>query len=173
MFLRDASRQGRRLCPKDRRGCSFIIQGEWGLEKPTSFFQGVPAPLWYPVGCVFISAKGWSSNSCPWSESECRPHPIPDPMIRGNSCTSTSQASLPCSAGFSGATYYLTVFSPKSPRFPSLSMILYWDFYNNLCLLHPYHTYSNILIKISKIFTVLFVQVNFKFVYILKYTPRD
>ena len=28
---------------------------------------------------------------------------------------------------------------PKSPRFPSLSTILYWDLYNDLCLLCPYH----------------------------------
>ena len=28
---------------------------------------------------------------------------------------------------------------PKPPRFPSLSMILYWGFYNHLCLLHPCH----------------------------------
>ena len=28
---------------------------------------------------------------------------------------------------------------PTSPRFPSLSVILYWDFYNYLCLLHPYY----------------------------------
>ena len=172
--MRDPSRQARTLWPEDPVGYSSIIQGEWGVKKDHFFFSGSSgSPPWCPVRCVFKSAKGWSSDSCPWSESECRPHPIPDPMIRGNSCTSTSQASLPCSAGFSGATYYLTVISPKSPRFPSLSMILYWDFYNYLCLLHPYHTYSNILIKISKIFTVLFVQINFKFVYILKYTPRD
>ena len=26
-----------------------------------------------------------------------------------------------------------------SPKFPSLTMVLYWDFYNYLCLLHSYH----------------------------------
>ena len=31
----------------------------------------------------------------------------------------------------------------KSPRFPSLSLVPYWDFYNYLCLLHPYQVYGN------------------------------
>ena len=29
-----------------------------------------------------------------------------------------------------------------SPKFPLLSVVLYWDFYNCLCLLHPYHSFS-------------------------------
>ena len=29
---------------------------------------------------------------------------------------------------------------PMSPVFPSLNMVLYRDFYNYLCLLHPYHS---------------------------------
>ena len=35
----------------------------------------------------------------------------------------------------------------KSSRFPSLSVTLYWDFYNYLCLFYPYHLdwYSFIL----------------------------
>ena len=27
---------------------------------------------------------------------------------------------------------------PMSPKLPSLTSVLYWDFYNYLCLLHPY-----------------------------------
>ena len=27
-----------------------------------------------------------------------------------------------------------------SPKFPSLNMVLYQDFYNYLCLLHPYQS---------------------------------
>ena len=41
---------------------------------------------------------------------------------------------------------------PKSPRFPSLSMILYWDFYNYLCLLHPYHNSPIVWMKRQNIF---------------------
>ena len=33
---------------------------------------------------------------------------------------------------------------PTSSRFPSLSVISYWDFYNHLCLLHPYHLYTHV-----------------------------
>jgi len=42
--VRNASMQTRRLCPEDPVGYSFIIQGEWGLEKPASSFLGVVAP---------------------------------------------------------------------------------------------------------------------------------
>ena len=84
------------------------------------------------VRCVFKSADGWSSNPCPWSESECRPNPIPHPMIWGNSHTSTSQESLPCADGF---LEQLLTYSdlPMSPKFPSLTLVLYWDLYNYLC----------------------------------------
>ena len=103
-----------------------------GLKKPASSFLG-ETPPGYPVRCVFKSAEGQSSNSCPWSKSKCRPCPIPHPMSRA----STSQASLPHSDGF---LEQLLTYSdlPTSPRFPSLSMILYWNFYNYLCILHPY-----------------------------------
>ena len=116
----------------------FIIQGEWGWEKTTSSFLGVTAPSWY---LVFKSAEGWSSNSCSRSEPECRPHPIHHPMTWGIAGASTSQASLPCSDGF---LEQLLTYSdpPKSPRFPSLSMVPYWDFYNYLCPLHPYQLNS-------------------------------
>ena len=67
----------RNFAPQDSVGYSFIIQGEWGSEKTASSFLGVVAPPWYPVRCVFKSAEGRSSNACPWSEPECRPHPIP------------------------------------------------------------------------------------------------
>ena len=114
------------LYPEDLVGYSFIIQGEWGLEKPASSFLGVVAPQ-YLLKCVFKSAEGGFSNSCPWSESECRPHPISHPTTWGNSHTSTSQASPPCSSGF--LSNFLSYSDPPtSPRFPS--MILYWDFYN-------------------------------------------
>ena len=108
------------------------------LERPTSSFLGVVAPPWYPVRCV-LKSEGQSSNSCPWSESECRPHPIPRPMTWDNSCTSTSQASLPCSDGFFWAIYWFMLLSQSPldvPTYgPSLELLQY------LCLLHSYHTY--------------------------------
>ena len=82
--------------------------------------------------CLFKSAEVWSLNSCPWSEPECRPHPIPHSITWGISHASTSQASLPCS---DGPLEQLSTYSdlPKSPRFPSLTVVLYWDFHNYLC----------------------------------------
>ena len=35
---------------------------------------------------------------------------------------------------------------PMSPKFPSLSVVLYWDFY--LCLHHPYHRYLPMHLKL-------------------------
>ena len=63
--MREAIGQAWKLCPKDVVGYSFIIQGEWGWERPTSSFLGVVAPPSYPVRCVFKSAEERSSNSCP------------------------------------------------------------------------------------------------------------
>ena len=77
--MRDESGQVMKLCPKDLVGYSFIIQGEWGSEKSAPSFLGVVAPPRYPVRCVFKSAESRSSNSCPQSKSECRPHPISHP----------------------------------------------------------------------------------------------
>ena len=83
-------------------------------------------------------SKRKPSNSCPWSELECRPRPIPHPMMQSIALTSTSQASLPCS---DDPLEQLLTYSdlPKSRRFPSLSIVPYWDFYNYRCLLQPYH----------------------------------
>ena len=111
------------------------------LEKMTSSFLAVVAPPWYQVRCIFKSVEEQrSSNSCPWSESECRPHPIPHPMTSGNSQTSTSQASLTHSDGFFELLTHSDL--PKSPKFPSLSMVPYWDFC--LCLLHLYHLLAHL-----------------------------
>ena len=33
---------------------------------------------------------------------------------------------------------------PNSPKFPSLSVVPCWNFYNYLCLLHPYQSVSPI-----------------------------
>ena len=120
--------------PPGSGGLQFYHLGGVGSEKITSSFLGVVAPPWY---LVFKSAEGWSLNSCSGSEPECRPHPIPCPMTGGQSCTSTCQASLPCSDGF---LEQLLTYSglPRFPRFPSLSLVPYWDFCNYLCLLHPY-----------------------------------
>ena len=119
-------------------GYSFIFQEEWGSEKTTSssfFSWSRSSSFVFSKVCIQIS-RNVSSHSRPWSESECRPHPTPYLMSRA----SISQASLPHSDGFHEQ---LLTYSdlPKSPKFPSLSMVPYWDFYNHLCLLHPYHWY--------------------------------
>ena len=134
MLVRDASGQARRICPQDPGGLQFYHPKGVGWAKTTSSFLGVVAPPWYLVS---KSSAEWSLNSCPRSEPECRPHPIPQPMTWGKYLASTSQASLLCSDGF---LEQLLIYSglPKFPRFPSLSMVPYWDLHNCLCLLHPY-----------------------------------
>ena len=135
--MRHASRQARRLCPEDPVDYSFIVQGEWGSEKPASSFLGVVAPPWYPVRCVFRLAEGQSSNTCPWSESECRPHPIPNQRPEAIlALPLAKQACLVLMAFLSNLSLYSDL--PMSANFPSLFMVLYWDLYNYLCLLHPY-----------------------------------
>ena len=42
---------------------------------------------------------------------------------------------------------------PVSPRFPSLSMILYWDFYNYPCLLHPYQKGPYVVLSAMSLLT--------------------
>ena len=57
--MRDASGQARKLCSEDPVGYGFVLQGEWGLEKPVSSFLGIAAPPWNLVSSVFKSAEGW------------------------------------------------------------------------------------------------------------------
>ena len=105
-----------------------------GVGKACLVFSGSIALPWCPVRCVFKSAESESSNSCPWSDSECRPPSIPPPKDLRQFSSSTSQASLSCADGFLAL---LLTYSdlPMSPKFPSLSMVLYQDSYNYLCLL--------------------------------------
>ena len=56
--MRGASGQTQKLCPEDLVSHSFMLQGEWRVEKTSSSFLGVLAPPWYPVRCVFKSQKG-------------------------------------------------------------------------------------------------------------------
>ena len=57
MLVREANRQERKLFPEDLVAHSFIIQGEWGLEKPASSFLGVVAPSQYQVRCIQIRRR--------------------------------------------------------------------------------------------------------------------
>ena len=107
--MRGASGWARRLCPEDP------------VVLSSSSFLGVVAPPWYPVRPVFKSAEGWSSNSCPWSEPECRPHPIPHPATWGNSRTSSSQASL----GLFWRLFWAVINVQWSPSVPSISLFNY------------------------------------------------
>ena len=130
------------------------------------FFGVVVAPPWYPVReyltlwgqtrtvMVLIQIiRRESSNSCPWSESECSPHPIPHPISWG--IASNSQTSLPPSFFFLFNLCFLFIIVeisfipnsllwrleqsltysdlPKSPSFPSLTMVSHWNFYNPTC----------------------------------------
>ena len=121
----------RRIC-----GLQFYPPRGVGLGKLASSFLGVAVPPRYPVRCVFKSAEGRSSNSCPWSESESWPHPIHTqwPGQFAHLLPLVKPACLVLMA-FSSNSYRDL---PEFPRFPSPSMVLYWGFYNYLCLLHPY-----------------------------------
>ena len=109
----------------------------WGWESPPLHFweqQLLLSIRW----CVFKSTEGQFSNSYPRSEYECRPHPILHPTMETFLMPPlVKQACLVLMAFGGNLLTYSDL--PTSPRFPSLSMILYWDFYNYLCLLHPYH----------------------------------
>ena len=52
---------------------------------------------------------------------------------------------------------------PTSPRFPSLSRILYQDFYHHLCLLHPYQDQGSkcILMDTSRVLNPMSHNGNF------------
>ena len=119
-------------------GYSFIIQGEWGSEKTSSSSLGVVAPPWYLVRYVYSNqlkggtqtpALGLNLNAglIP-SHAQQSEAVLAPPLVK--------QTCLVLMAFLSNLLTYSDL--PKSPRFPSLSMILYWDLYNYLCLLHPY-----------------------------------
>ena len=141
-----AGRQGGSAFPTPNSvGYSFIIQGEWGKRQPLPLSSSSSPSLVSAKMCIQISRRVILKLL---PESECRPHPIPHPMTCGISHTSTSPASLPCS---DGPPEQLLTYSdlPKSLRFPSLSVVPYWDFCNYLCLLHPYHVHQAPLIACS------------------------
>ena len=110
-------------------------KGSGGGKRPASSSLGVGAPPQYLVKCVFKSAEGWSSNPSPWSESECRLPPIPHPEALLKAPL-TKQTCLVLMAFLSNLLTYSDL--PKSPKFPSLNMVLFWDFDNYQRLLHPY-----------------------------------
>lgn len=90
-----------------------------GVGKACLFLAGSGGSSLVSRTVCIQSAEGWSSNSCPWAESECRPHPIPHPVTWGSSHTSTSQARLPYSDGF----LEFTVVSQHPPGF---CLYLWW-----------------------------------------------
>ena len=125
--MRDASGQARRLRPEGPVGYSFIIQGEWGLEKPASSFLGIVAPPWYLVRCVFKSAEvgpqtpalGLNLNAGLFPPLTQQPEAILAlPLVK--------QVCLVLMAFLNNLLIYSDL--PISPKFPSLSLILYWDF---------------------------------------------
>ena len=82
LLRKDASERckGRagKLCPQDPMGHSFLLQGGVGVGKACLFLSRRSGSSLVWVRWVFKSAEGRSSAFCPWwTESECRPHPIP------------------------------------------------------------------------------------------------
>ena len=116
-------------------GYSFYHLRGVGVGKDCLFLSGSTSS--FLVRCVFKSAEGWSSNSHPSSEYECRPNLIPDPTTKAIlKAPLMKQACLVLMVYLSNLLTYSDL--PVSPKFPSLNMVLYGDFYNYLCLLHPY-----------------------------------
>ena len=131
-----AGRPAKILCFKDPLLKFYHPRGV-GVGKDHLFLSGrSSSSLVFGRVCIQIS-KGQSSNSCPCSESECRPHHIPPqgpkailtpPLVK--------QTCLVLKAFLSNLLTYSDL--PNSSKFLSLSVVPYWDFYNYLCLLHPY-----------------------------------
>ena len=118
------------------RWATVLSSKESGMGKDSLFFSGSSSSC-----LVFgIQISGRVVLKClplVWTWMQASSHPFPDPTTWGKSHASTSPARLPCSDGF--LEQFLTYsYLPKCPRFPSLSVVPYWDFYNYLCLLHPY-----------------------------------
>ena len=57
-LVRDASGQARNLCLEDLLGYSFVLQGEWGLEKLPLPFQEQQILLGTSKACIQISRRG-------------------------------------------------------------------------------------------------------------------
>ena len=123
MLASDVSRQDRQGGSASRMrspvSYGFIIQG---VGKAHLFLSGGNSSFLVYIQskvCIQISRRGGSSNSCPWSESECRLHPIPQPTTWGNSQAFTSPATCRVLMDFGGN---LLTYSdlPMSPRLPSL-----------------------------------------------------
>ena len=59
MLVRDASKQARRICPKDKVGYSFIIQEKWGVEKDhlILFLRVVTPPLYLVRGYLILQGQ--------------------------------------------------------------------------------------------------------------------
>ena len=143
--------------PRIQGATVFISQGEWGSEKTTSFLLGVVALPRHPASsrvCLQIRRRAvlkllpfvWI-----WMQVS-RPTPIqwPEAILKA---PLMKQACLLRMAFLSNL---LTVIS-QCPLFPSLSVVLYWDFKNDLCLLRPYHYHFEGKKRFVKIFLYLFL----------------
>ena len=130
-----AGRQG--TSARGSGGPQFYHPKESGWKKTTSSFLGVIAPPWCPIGGYSKQQKGGpqtpalglnlNAGLVPFSSP--RPGAIlARPLVR--------QICLVLLAFWRNLFTYSDL--PKSPRFPPLSPILSWDFYNYLCLPHPY-----------------------------------
>ena len=117
------SRDGKRL------PLALSLSSSSSLESSKNIW---PYKVELGLSWCLIHWEVWSLNSCPWFEPECRHHPIPQPMTWGIAPTSSSPTSLPHSDGFLDQ---LSIYSdfPKFPRFPPLSVVTCWDFYDYLC----------------------------------------
>ena len=131
--MRGASRQAQKLCPEDPVGYSCILQGEWGSEKPASSFLGVAAPPLYPVRCVFKPAEGWSTNSFVLGRN-LNAGLIPSPTQQPEAILTLPQFKQACLVlmAFLRNLFTINLYHcsdlPISAKFPSLSVVLYWDF---------------------------------------------
>lgn len=137
--MRDASGQAQKLCPEDPMGYRFYYPRGVGVGKARLFLsRSISSSLLSGEVCIQIRRRVvlkplplvWV-----WMQAWC--HLPPEAILKA---PLTKEACLVLMVFLSSLLIYSDL--PMSPKFPSLNVVLYQDFYNYLCLLHPYHYLS-------------------------------
>ena len=100
MLVRDAGRQAREALPWWSGELQFYRLRGVRVGKALLFLSGSSSSsLVSSKVCIQIAEERRVGLKL-WSESECRPNPIPDPRTWSNSQGSTKEAKMPCSDSF-------------------------------------------------------------------------
>ena len=134
---------GREAQPQGSGGLQFYHPRGVGVRKDCLFLSGSSSSsLVSGKVCIQISKKGGPQTAALGLNLNAGLIPSPTQQLEAILTPSlVKQACLVLMTFLSNLLTYSDL--PTSPRFPSLSMILYWDFWNYLCLLHPYHLHNS------------------------------